>query len=475
MERSRYQRLPPQTVALSPAVKSSNRVRSGAAGAKNQSILVEGKPQASRGDSAMTRVTRPSGGGGSARKSLKIKTNKKRRNMVKKNIVHVLNVDGTPLMPCLPVVTRLLLKVEHARVVRITPFTIRLTREPETKHVKELTLGVDAGSRKAGFGVTDEKGNVYYTSEIEIRQDIKKKMDRRRTYRRSRRNRKCRYRKCRFLNRRNSIRKGRLPPSLRSKIESHLREIKFIKNILPVEHIIIEAGTFDPHALKDPTVLVDSTRYQHGTLYGYANVKAFVRYRDKYTCHHCKGKSGDRRLHCHHVVFHENGGSNEPENLVVLCETCHLAFHRGEFELRLTGKRKGSLNHPTHLNIINKRLLKRVPGSIETFGYVTKTDREQLKLQKTHYLDALVIATRGIPLTFKNDVVLIKRHVANGDYQRTKGIRSQMTIPKGKIHGYLKFDKVRYRGKTCFIKGRRSTGYFVLMDISGSAIPLKHA
>jgi hypothetical protein len=388
-------------------------------------------------------------------------------------MVYVLNVDGTPLMPCLPVVARLLLKAEYARVVRVTPFTIRLTREPETKAVKELTLGVDAGSKKAGFGVTDNEGNVYYASEIEIRQDITKKMDRRRKYRRTRRNRKCRYRPCRFLNRRNSIKTRRLPPTLRSKIESHLREIEFIKKILPVSEIIIEAGTFDPHAIKDPTVLVDPTRYQHGTLYGYANVKEFVRYRDKYTCHHCKGKSGDRRLHCHHVVFHENGGSNEPENLVVLCETCHLAFHRGEFELRLKGKRKGSLNHPTHLNIINKRLLKRILGSEETFGYVTKTDREQLGIPKTHYLDALVIATLGRPLTFKNDVVLIKRHVSKGDYQRTKGVRSQMTIPKGKIHGYLKFDKVRYNGMPCWIKGRRSTGYFVLMDISGLAISFK--
>jgi hypothetical protein len=131
------------------------------------------------------------------------------------------------------------------------------------------------------------------------------------------------------------------------------------------------------------------------------------------------------------------------------------------------------LNHPTHLNIINKQLLKLIPGSIETFGYVTKTDREQLKLQKTHYIDALVISTCGRPLTFNNDIVLFKRHVSKGDYQRTKGVRSQMTILKGKIHGYLKFDKVRYNGMPCWIKGRRSTGYFVLMDISGSAIPLK--
>ena len=117
--------------------------------------------------------------------------------------------------------------------------------------------------------------------------------------------------------------------------------------------------------------------------------------------------------------------------------------------------------------------MERVAGAIPTFGYITKTNREHLGLPKTHSNDAIVIASRGEQVTFKNKVALIKKCVANGDYQRTKGVRSQMTIPKGKIHGFKKFDKVKYRGQTCFVKGRRSTGYFALMDISGTTIPFK--
>ncbi|MBD3185741.1 HNH endonuclease, partial [Candidatus Bathyarchaeota archaeon] len=304
-------------------------------------------------------------------------------------MVFVLNVDGAPLMPCQAVVARLLLKSGDATVVRVTPFTIKLAREPETMHVEELTLGVDAGSRKGGFGVTDADGNVFYASEVELRQDITKKMDRRRKYRRSRRGRKCRYREPRFLNRGNSIKAGRLPPTLRSKIDAHAREIECIKKLLPIAGVVIEAGTFDPHALANPDVLNDPVLYQRGLQYGFNNTKAYVLHRDDYTCQHCKGRSGDSKLHCHHVAWKSNGGSDRPDNLLVLCETCHLGVHDASIELNARGKRKGSLHHATHQNVINKRLLERYPDASETFGYITKTHREHLGLPKTHYNDAI--------------------------------------------------------------------------------------
>lgn len=48
-----------------------------------------------------------------------------------------------------------------------------------------------------------------------------------------------------------------------------------------------------------------------------------------------------------------------------------------------------------------------------------------------------------------------------------------MVIPVGKIQGFRKFDKVKHDGKICFIKGRMSTGYAILMDIDGNAVKLK--
>ncbi|MCK4305035.1 MAG: HNH endonuclease, partial [Candidatus Eisenbacteria sp.] len=37
----------------------------------------------------------------------------------------------------------------------------------------------------------------------------------------------------------------------------------------------------------------------------------------------------------HHIVPRELGGSNHPENLVVLCSTCHKLWHEKKLDGRL--------------------------------------------------------------------------------------------------------------------------------------------
>ena len=388
--------------------------------------------------------------------------------------VFVINVDGEPLMPCTPVIARLLLDGGNAVVKRVMPFTITLTREPPTKHVDGLTLGVDAGSKTAGFAVADQQGNVYYASRVELRDDIKDKMDRRRKYRRARRSRKCRYRQPRFDNRRNSIKDDRVPPSMRSKVASHDKEIAFIASILPIHDVIIEVGTFDPRAIADPAVLDDPSLYQHGARFGFYNTRAFVLHRDDYTCRHCNGRSHDSHLHVHHVMYRDNGGSDDPANLATLCKTCHDSVHDGSIVLDITGlHRRAGTRHATLFNVVRSHLAKHHPEATQTFGYITKARRESLGLPKDHHVDAAVIASRGTPVTFVQDIVLSKRCVARGDYQRSKGIRSEKRIPAGKVHGFRKFDKVRYRGVSCFVKGRRSTGYFSLMAIDGTELSFR--
>lgn len=115
------------------------------------------------------------------------------------NMVYVVNFDGLPLMPCSNVIARLLLKQKKAKCVRKTPFTIKLLYQT-TNYIQDLTLGIDTGSSKIGSAVTDENNNIFYLSEIEIRNDIADKMKQRSKYRRNRRNRKTRYRKPRWLN-----------------------------------------------------------------------------------------------------------------------------------------------------------------------------------------------------------------------------------------------------------------------------------
>jgi len=50
-------------------------------------------------------------------------------------MVYVINCENQPLMPCKPVIARLLLKQGKARVTKRTPFTKKSSRKPTTSVV----------------------------------------------------------------------------------------------------------------------------------------------------------------------------------------------------------------------------------------------------------------------------------------------------------------------------------------------------
>ena len=375
-------------------------------------------------------------------------------------------------MPCENVIARLLLKQDKAKVKRKTPFTIKLLYDT-TEYVQDCTLGVDTGSSHVGTSVINSKNEVLYLSDVEVRNDIADKMTQRAKYRRNRRNRKTRYRKARWLNRKNSIKTDRFSPTIRSKLNSHMKEIEFIKSILPISRLVMETATFDTHLLKNPSLhnpIYKKWGYQQGGNYGFENTKAKVLNRDNYICQHCKGRRKDSKLEVHHIIYRSNGGSDEEDNLITLCHTCHKGVHSKSIKLKLTGKRKGQLKHATQMNSIRIQLLKLCSDAIETFGYITKANRLLLEIDKSHHLDACVIASGGNKFTIRQNILYRKKCVPNGDFQQTKGVRSQQVIPTGKIQGFRKFDKVKYLGKEYFIKGRMSSGYVILMDIEGNKV-----
>ena len=386
-------------------------------------------------------------------------------------MVYVISQDNKALMPCSNVIARLLLKQGKAKVKKREPFTIQLIYET-TNYTQDLTLGVDTGSGTMGTAVARENGDIVYMSEVMVRNDITDNMKQRAKYRRNRRNRKTRYRKARWQNRANSIRTDRFSPTMQSKLHSHIKEIEFIKSILPITKMVFETSQFDMHLMKNPILVNSKVKhwgYQKGANYGFENTKAMVLNRDTYTCQCCKGKHKDSKLEVHHIVFRSQGGSDEESNLITLCHTCHKNLHSGKIHPKLSGKAKGTLKYATQMNSIRKQLFKSYPNAIETFGYVTKTNRLQLGLTKEHYYDACTIATQGNIVTVKS-LLYKKKCISDGDFQKTKGVRSEQTIVTDKICGFRKFDKVLYFGKEYFIKGRMSTGYAILMDIDGNKI-----
>lgn len=386
-------------------------------------------------------------------------------------MVYVISQNNKPLMPCSNPIARLLLKQSKAKVKKREPFTIKLTYET-TNYIQDLTLGVDTGSGTIGAAVSNDNSDIVYMSEVIVRNDITNKMAQRARYRKNRRIRKTRYRKPRWLNRKNSIKLNRFSPTMISKLHSHVKEIEYIKSILPITTLVLETAQFDTHLMKNPSLAnpkIMHWGYQKGTNYGFENTKTMVLNRDNYTCRYCKGKHKDNKLEVHHIIFRSQGGSDEESNLITLCHTCHRDLHNGKINLKLSGKVKGTLKYATQMNSIRKRLFKIYPDAIETFGYITKANRLAIGVDKEHYYDACAIATQGKPFTVKTKLYK-KKCVSEGDFQKTKGVRSEQPIVTDKICGFRKFDKVRYFGNDYFIKGRMSTGYAVLMDIDGHKI-----
>ena len=387
-------------------------------------------------------------------------------------MVYVLDRKENPLMP-----TERHGKVRHmirdgrAKVVRRTPFTIQLTYEPETHCVQRVTLGVDAGSKHVGLSAATEDA-VLFEAEAEMRQDVSIGMTERREKRRARRNRKTRYRAPCFDNRRRP--RGWLTPTMEARIGSHVNIIEDICSILPISEIVVETASFDIQRIKDENI--EGKRYQKGEQLGYANVKAYVKARDGFTCWNC-GTHDNLRVH--HIIQRKDGGSDRPANLITLCEKCHTDHHSGKHLLDIPFPKNEGFRAATEMSTMRWFLLDRlkkehpdIPIS-QTYGFVTNWNRSNLKLEKTHAVDARVISRHGDARP--SDVLCRMRKTRCHNRKIHKdtilkgGIRKANQAPR-KVAGFALNDFIRYKGQICCIHGRRSSGYFDIRKPDGTRV-----
>jgi RRXRR protein/HNH endonuclease len=389
--------------------------------------------------------------------------------MVNVMFVYVLNCHGEPYMPCQPRKARLLLQEGKAKVVRKVPFTIQLLYG-SSGYKQEVSLGIDAGTQHIGVSATTEQ-EVLIEAEVQPRSDIQELLATRRQFRRARRNRKTRYRKARFLNRNKP--KGWLAPSVQHKVACHMKTIRLIHRILPVRRTTIEVAQFDFQKIRNPEI--EGEEYQQGPQLGFWNVRAYVLARDGHLCQWCKGKSKNRMLNVHHIESRKTGGDS-PDNLITLCETCHDLIHRTHQEQMLERK-SGGFRDATQMGIIRWRIYEQAkelfPHVHLTYGYLTKHTRITHQLEKSHLVDARCIS--GHPLTCSDGTWYLMKYMRRNNRQlhkatiRKGGKRQRNTAPKY-VHGFRLFDCVRYENVTCFVFGRRSSGYFDLRTLDGTKV-----
>lgn len=377
--------------------------------------------------------------------------------------VYVQNKDGEPLMPTTRCgAVRRWLRDSKAIVVQLCPFTIRLDWNCKTNK-QEVIVSIDTGAVNVGCSAVAEN-KVLYASETRLRTNINKKMKRRSDYRRNRRSRKCRYRKPRFDNRRRQ--QGWLPPSLKSKAESTVKIVKSLSKILPISKVRVEIAKFDTQKLQNPDI--QGEEYQNGVCKDFDNVKAYVLYRDNYTCQICGEQFG--RLRTHHIIQRIDGGSDRPDNLATVHHQCHINYHKGLIEHKF--KKPKEYKQTTQVTVLKNYVVKELKKDFKvevTFGHITRRNRLRLGLSKTHYNDAIAICNpdkiKPVRHYYK------KRCAPRGRYQQTKGKRSEKKLPSGNVFGYSVGDKVQLPNKQIgFVKGRRLRGTFVISNIEGKPI-----
>lgn len=394
------------------------------------------------------------------------------------NRVFVLNMRGEPLMPTTQRKARILLKEKKAKIVKYNPFTIQLNY-PTGENKQDVIVGVDTGAKHIGLAITSED-KVLYKAEIELRQDISSNLDTKRIYRISRRNRKTRYRKPRFLNRKKT--EKWLPPSLQSRIDKHFRWIDTFNSLVPNAKLHIEVGKFDTAKMINPDI--QGVDYQQGQTYGFYDERYFVFARDDYTCQVC-GKSKDKILQTHHIIYRSNGGTDRVDNLITVCTDCHTSANHKKggilYKWQEEHKKVKQYKEPPFMNILRKRIFVKYPNAEITYGSVTTPRRKELGLEKTHYNDAITISGIETIKENPNEWLLIRQ------FRKKKRSLHEATARKGRkapnrtakrnskntpFHkGFYLNDKVSVLSKIGYITGFTSGGAYI-KDVENNYITL---
>lgn len=213
-----------------------------------------------------------------------------------------------------------LIRKGKAKMISKMPFVIRLIREQDNTDLSQIVGGIDTGALYTGVGLIQEcktKNKIVFKGTINHPQDVKKKMELRKGYRRYRRSHK-RYRKARFNNRASSKRLGRLPNSIKCNKDEIIRVLDKLSNFIKLSKVIIE------------DVQIDIRRLTNGKLYSWQyqksnrldeNLRKATLMRDSHTYKMCGAKN--IRLEAHHVIPRRYNGMDSLDNLITLCHSCH--------------------------------------------------------------------------------------------------------------------------------------------------------
>ncbi|WII29805.1 RNA-guided endonuclease IscB [Ligilactobacillus salivarius] len=327
----------------------------------------------------------------------------------KVDYIYVVDSNGTPLMPTSRLgMVRRWLKTGQAKWFGNSRNTIQFVR-PVTTNTQDLTLGVDAGFH-LGLSVVGNN-REYYASES-LRKSEKDRITSRRELRRTRRNR-LRYRQARFNNRRRKD--GWLAPSIQHRLDFTIKEIKRLYMFLPITNLVVEVTPFDNQKLANPNI--KPWQYTQGKMHGFKTIKDYLLARDNYRDALDGKQYPASQLRVHHLVQRKDGGSNQPDNLVLLSDVNHnQANHNNGVLAKLRQNRQKTIDYrgAYFMSILATRLSNYFEHYTTTQGYLTANLRRKYGIEKSHLNDAFVIAG-GTDVTLRTNNVYSRQKLRNNN------------------------------------------------------------
>lgn len=402
--------------------------------------------------------------------------------------VFVLDKRKQPLMPCSEKRARLLLARNRAVVVRMYPFTIRLKYRIDGE-VQPIAIKLDPGSKYTGVAVVRKSETIdLLTGEIKTKLRVLNlfqlnhrgsMISENLTSRRAMRNRRrgtLRYRKARFNNRTKP--KCWLAPSLQHRVDTIISLVAKLRRVALITDISQELVKFDMQLMQNPEI--SGVEYQQGTLAGYS-VREYLLEKWNRKCAYCSAENIP--LQIEHIHPKSKGGSNAVSNLALACEPCNKKKGTLSIDVflkdkpivlkRILSQVKQPLKDAAAVNSTRWKLANRLKESglpVElSNGAITKFNRSQHRIPKTHALDAACVGYFH-EITDWNIPTLEVKCTGRGSYQRTLlnkyGFPRAYLMRQKSVHGFQTGDIV----KAEVTKGKKIGCYFgrVAVRLSGS-------
>ena len=351
--------------------------------------------------------------------------------------VFVIDANKKPLTPIHPGEARRLLTKQRAAVYRCYPFTIILKEAKPNVTPAPLRVKIDPGAKTTGLAlVNDATGEVVWAAELTHRgEQVKAKLDDRRSQRRGRRQRHTRYRAPRFDNRTRPT--GWLPPSLQSRIQNVLTWVERLCHLAPISAISQELVRFDMQLMQDAEI--SGVAYQQGELAGY-EIREYLLEKWRRCCVYCGIK--DVPLQVEHIVPKARGGTNRVANLTLACEPCNQrkgAMTAQEFGYPdVQTQAKKPLKDASAVNTTRWALYERLQATglpVETgTGGRTKWNRTTRQLPKTHWRDAACVGA-STPEQLRTTGVSPLLITATGRQRRQMCLMDSFGFPRTKGKG----------------------------------------